>query len=122
MSVAQSLAVLPIPFLIEHLPDASRPEDDEWTALMRAPGGGLTVVKEAPHDARNDHWIGLYSGETAHDLEATGMLAALVDPLAEAGISVFAASTYHADLLLVPEPRLDDAVTALEAAGHTVRR
>lgn len=121
MSVAQRLAVVPTPFLVEHLPHATLPEDDEWIALVRAPEG-LTVIREAPHYVENDRWFGFYGGETAHGLEATGMLAALVGPLAEAGISVFVASTYHADLVLVPERRLDDAVSALKAAGHEVLR
>ncbi|MBC6461460.1 ACT domain-containing protein [Actinomadura sp. HBU206391] len=121
MSNSQRLAVVPTPFLVEHLPHATLPEDDEWIALVRAPEG-LTVIREAPHYAENDRWFGFYGGGTAHGLEATGMLAALVGPLAEARIPVFAASTYHADLVLVPERRLDDAVTALKAAGHEVSR
>jgi hypothetical protein len=121
MSVSQRLAVVPTPFLVEHLPHATLPEDDEWIALVRAPEG-LTVIREAPHYAENDRWFGFYGRETAHGLEMVGMLAALVGPLAEARIPVFTASTYHADLVLVPERRLDDAVTALKAAGHEVSR
>jgi hypothetical protein len=121
MSVSQRLAVVPTPFLIEHLPHATLPEDDEWIAVVRAPEG-LTLVREAPHYVQDDRWFGFYGGETADGLNATGMLAALVTPLAEARISVFVASTYHADLVLVPERNLDDAVTALKAAGHEVSR
>jgi hypothetical protein len=121
MSISQRLAVVPTPFLVEHLPHATLPEDDEWIALVRAPEG-LTVIKEAPHYVENDRWFGFYGGQTAHGLETTGMLAALVAPLAAAEIPVFASSTYHADLVLVPEHRLDDAVTALKAAGHEVSR
>ena len=121
MSVSQRLGVVPTPFLVEHLPHATLPEDDEWIALVRAPEG-LTVIREAPHYAENDRWFGFYGRGTAHDLEKTGMLAALVGPLAEAEIPVFAASTYHADLVLVPEHRLEDAVTTLKAAGHEISR
>jgi uncharacterized protein len=120
MSVPQRLAVVPTPFLVEHLPHATLPEDDEWIALVRAPEG-LTVIREAPHYVDNDRWFGFYGG-TAYELQKTGMLAALVGPLADAEIPVFAASTYHADLVLVPERRLEDAMTALKAAGHEVTR
>ncbi|REE99911.1 ACT domain-containing protein [Thermomonospora umbrina] len=119
MSVSQRLGVVPTPFLLEHLPHATLPEDDEWIGLVRAPEG-LTVIREAPHYVENDRWFGFYGGESPHGPEATGMLAALVGPLADARIPVFVASTYHADLVLVPERRLDDAVTALTTAGHRV--
>jgi len=45
--------------------------------------------------------------------EATGVLAALVAPLAEAGVSVFALSTYDTDILLVRESQLARAREAL---------
>jgi hypothetical protein len=51
---------------------------------------------------------------------ATGILASLAGPLAEAGISIFAVSTFDTDYLLVPEPQIARAVAALEAAGHQV--
>ena len=50
----------------------------------------------------------------------TGILASLVTPLAEAGISIFALSTYDSDYLLVPAADLDRALAALAAAGHRV--
>lgn len=52
------------------------------------------------------------------DLSLTGVLASLVGPLAEAGISVFAISTYDTDYLLVKE--LARAVALLRANGHHV--
>jgi uncharacterized protein len=51
-----------------------------------------------------------------------GVVAALANPLAEAGISIFAISTYDTDYVLVHEPDLDAAIDALTAAGHTVHR
>lgn len=47
-----------------------------------------------------------------------GILAALVAPLAEAGISVFSVSTYDTDYLFVADTALDAAVAALTRAGH----
>ena len=56
------------------------------------------------------------------DLAAVGILAALVDPLRDKGISVFALSTFDTDYLLVPGMQRDDAMSALEAAGHRIER
>ncbi|WP_327086776.1 ACT domain-containing protein [Nonomuraea sp. NBC_01738] len=115
--ISQRLGVVPSVFAVEHLPHATFPEDDEWIALVRAPEG-LTVVRETWPTGSGERWIGLYG--TAHGLDEPGMLASLLTPLAEASISVFVASTYHADLVLVPEHRIEDAVAALERAGHRV--
>lgn len=54
------------------------------------------------------------------DLELTGILAALAGVLADAGVPIFALSTYDTDLLLVRVARVGDAVRALERAGHRV--
>ncbi|WP_019633119.1 ACT domain-containing protein [Actinomadura atramentaria] len=114
----QRLRRVPGRFLVEHLPHATLPEDDEWIALVRAPEG-LTVVREAAPFAAGERWAGFY-GDSPHGLDTPGMLAALVGPLADAGISVFVASTYHADLVLVPEHRAEDAAGVLAAVGHRV--
>jgi hypothetical protein len=49
-----------------------------------------------------------------------GVLASLVTPLAGAGVSVFAFSTFDTDYLLVKESYLEKAVNALREHGHTV--
>jgi len=64
-------------------------------------------------------WRALYVDATL-DLGLTGVLAALVVPLAEASVSIFALSTYDTDYLLVRETQLPAALQALRAAGHTV--
>ena len=55
------------------------------------------------------------------DLSLVGVLAALVAPLAEAGVSVFPIATHDTDWILVPGARVADACRALETAGHAVR-
>ncbi len=52
------------------------------------------------------------------DFGLTGILAALVSPLAEAGISIFAVSTFDTDYLLVKQKDFDNAVQTLSKAGH----
>jgi hypothetical protein len=55
-------------------------------------------------------------------LESTlGVLAALAVPLAEAGISIFAVSTYDTDYLLIQQAQIAEAAAALQEHGHTVR-
>jgi uncharacterized protein len=54
------------------------------------------------------------------DLAMTGVLVSVAVPLADAGVPIFAVSTYDTDYVLVPGARLHDAVAALRAAGHHV--
>jgi hypothetical protein len=51
-----------------------------------------------------------------------GVLASLASPLAAAGISIFALSTYDTDYVLVREAELVRALRALEAGGGQDRR
>jgi len=52
---------------------------------------------------------------------AVGVLAALVAPLAEAGISVFSVSTFDTDYLLVKAGDLDKTIAVLRQAGQEVQ-
>ncbi|MDN5326539.1 MAG: uncharacterized protein PWP41_1235 [Moorella sp. (in: firmicutes)] len=51
----------------------------------------------------------------------TGILAALVVPLANHGISIFAISTFDTDYLLVKEKDLERAIQVLSREGHRIR-
>ena len=50
--------------------------------------------------------------------DQVGVLASVASPLAAAGISLFALSTFDTDYVLVKESRLPSAREALVAAGH----
>jgi hypothetical protein len=52
----------------------------------------------------------------------TGILASVAGPLAEAGVSLFALSTFNTDYVMVKEESVEKAVRALAAAGHRVKR
>jgi hypothetical protein len=52
-------------------------------------------------------------------LSLVGVLASLLDPLAEAGISVFVVSTFDTDYLLVKQADFPRAVDVLLRAGYT---
>lgn len=56
------------------------------------------------------------------DFSLVGILASLALPLAEAGISIFALSTYDTDYVLVKEADLDKACQTLMEAGHNLLR
>jgi hypothetical protein len=50
-----------------------------------------------------------------------GVLASLTTPLADAGISIFAISTFDTDYLLLKEADLANAVNALRRKGYVVQ-
>lgn len=54
------------------------------------------------------------------DFSLVGVLVSLLEPLAEAGISVFAVSTYDTDYVMVNEDHLDFAIAALRDNGHEI--
>ena len=54
------------------------------------------------------------------DLTMIGVLAGLAAPLAAAGISIFAVSTYATDHVLVRNHDLERAIRILRAAGHRI--
>lgn len=56
------------------------------------------------------------------DFNMTGVLANLSGPLADAGISIFAISTYETDYLLVRAGDLDTAIAVLRECGYVIRR
>src|SRR4051812_30037261 len=55
-------------------------------------------------------------GQLPPDL--VGILLSIAEPLAQAGLSIFAISTYDTDYVLIKERDLAAALKALRAAGH----
>lgn len=55
------------------------------------------------------------------EFSLTGVLESLARPLAEAGISLFALSTYDTDYVLVKASRLEEALQVLIGSGHQVQ-
>jgi len=114
---ALTLGTVPSSFLIDHLPGATLPEDDDWIALVRAPEG-LTVVRDAPPWSEAERWTGLYA--TGSGLGSAGRLSSVVSPLAEADVPVLVVSTFHGELVLTPERLEKTVLGALEDAGHRI--
>lgn len=50
--------------------------------------------------------------------QAVGVLVSLLNPLAEAGVCIFAMSTFNTDYVFLHEEQLVVAVKALQQAGH----
>jgi uncharacterized protein len=83
----------------------------------------LSVVAETGMVPKNLHGDVAWRAMKAHGpfaFSEIGVLASLVAPLAEAGISVFALSTFDTDYLFTAESQWQAAVAALRNAGHTV--
>ncbi len=62
----------------------------------------------------------LFRAEGPLDFALTGILAGLAKILADAGVPIFAVSTYNTDYLLVKEIHLPAALQALEGAGNRI--
>jgi hypothetical protein len=86
-------------------------------ALVLGPDGGAMMRRD---DTADDAWAALWNGDDAHDPDATGMLNAIVAPLAAGELPVWTAASYDGDLVLVPAGRLEEAVDTLRRAGHHV--
>lgn len=95
----------------------------EFSCVVRTPDEFSIVCAEnlIPQDREGvvveGGWIALKL-EGPFPFAMTGVLASFVDPLAEAGIPVFAISTFETDYVLIKEENLPRALTALGAAGH----
>jgi hypothetical protein len=115
-SAGQTLRILEGRYVLEQAKEQATSEG-ELLALVFGPDGRTTVRRD---DGAQDAWIALWNGDEAHDPQSTGMLSAIVAPLAAGGLPVWVASSFDGDLVLVPAQRLDEAVTVLRDAGHFV--
>jgi ribosomal protein S18 acetylase RimI-like enzyme len=115
---ARGLRVLDGALVLERLDGIDVPAGD-WVGLVRAPDG-LTAIRPAPGSGAKERWIALYEADPDHGLDEPGLLVALLTPLARSGVPVFVASTYRADMVLVPEDRAQTALTALQSSGFTI--
>ncbi|WP_441296803.1 ACT domain-containing protein [Allokutzneria sp. A3M-2-11 16] len=93
-----------------------------FVSVTRTPDELSVVCPTAvapPADEAEGGWR-LLTARGPFDFALTGIMAALSTPLAEAGVPLFALSTYDTDHLMVREEHLHRAITALENAGHRV--
>jgi uncharacterized protein len=101
----------------------------EWAArgnflsVSRTPSELSVVCEESlvPAEVHAERNRSLMQIEGTLAFSLTGVLASVAAPLAEAGISIFAVSTYDTDYFLVSRNDLAQAVQVLEKAGHSIR-
>ena len=81
----------------------------------------VCLTADVPHAtlAREDGWRALRVAEPMN-FGLTGVLAGISTVLAQAGISIFAVSTFDTDYILIKAENLGLAQTALEAGGYTI--
>lgn len=71
-----------------------------------------------PADARCQRGWRMFKLQGPFDFALTGILKAVLDPLAAAGVGIFAISTFDTDYVLVQARQLDAALHALRGHGH----
>jgi hypothetical protein len=110
----QTVRVLEGRYVLERAaPDA----DGDVLAVVHGPDGGARMRRQ---DTADDAWVALWNGDEAHPPDATGMLAAIVAPLAAGTVPVWVAASFDGDLVLVPAAQLEQASELLRRAGHRV--
>lgn len=92
----------------------------EFLAVVRTPAEVSVVCEEArvPKEAVAERGWAAVELAGPFDFALAGILASALNPLAEAGIGIFAISTFDTDWILVKHERADEAVRALIGAGH----
>ena len=92
-----------------------------WSVTRTPEELSLVVVEECVPDgiAAERGWAVLKVAGPL-DFSLTGILASLTAPLADAGISIFALSTYDTDYLLVRNVSVEESIAVLERTGYTI--
>lgn len=127
----QNLTDLPILLLPERLAVCRLPAETDipgWAqstdllSITRTRNELSIVCAErlVPPEVRAESGWRVFQVQGPLDFALIGMLAALVTPLSQAGVSVFALSTYETDYILVKESALPRAQQALTQAGFLV--
>ena len=98
--------------------------DRGFYSLTRTAGELSIVCAEnaVPAGVKSERGWRIFEIEGPFDFAATGILVSVAAPLAEAGVPIFAISTFDTDYVLVKQEHAENAVRALEAAGHRVMR
>jgi len=97
-------------------------QNDGLTALVRTPDEFSVVCDErsVPDYIKVEKGWRIFKVQGPLEFSQVGVLAAIAMPLAQAGVSIFAMSTFDTDYILVKESSLVMAIDALRNAGHEV--
>ena len=113
----QTLRVLDGRYVLERGVTDHGAGDGEVLATVHGPDGGARMRRD---DAAGNAWVALWNGDAAHPPEATGMLAAVVSPLAAGNVPVWVAASFDGDIVLVPADQANAAFELLRRVGHRV--
>ena len=122
---------LPLVIFPERLAVCRLPSDvafPEWARLsdllaLVQTRDELSVVcaeRFVPPEVRAERGWRAFRVDGSLDFSQVGVLAAISAPLAQAGVSIFAISTFETDYVLVKEEALERAIQALSQAGFLV--
>jgi uncharacterized protein len=120
-----TLSLLAGPYAICRLPAGTSvpaPAPGAFSLLVQAAEETTLVCPpdQAPVAAEVDAGWRCFRIEQSFDFSVPGILASVLEPLARAGIGIFATSTFSTDYVLVKEQDVDRAMEALRASGHHV--
>ncbi len=96
--------------------------DNSFSAVVVSEHGVTVVCRDdlVPAGAESSPGFKCLTVTGVFDLGSVGIVAAFTAPLASAGVSLFAYSTWETDYILIHSMDEDAAVAALIAAGHQV--
>lgn len=80
----------------------------------------VCAMRSVPRKARQAGPFTAFAVQGPLDLALTGVLVSLLQPLADAGISVFTLSTFDTDWILVPINDAERAAEEWRRSGHEV--
>jgi uncharacterized protein len=109
-------------------PDAPVPAwaitDQSFTSITRAKDELSIIIDEkcVPPGTRCEPGWRLLKVEGPFEFSLTGIVAAIGDPLRDAGVSILWVSTFDTDHLLVKNENLEKCIRALQMYGHRVQR
>jgi len=119
-----NLQALPQAFTVCQIADLSGVDFSREFVFVAKTDAELSLVCETefvPQNtlAREDGWRA-FRVSGVLDFSLVGVLSSLSAVLAEAGISIFAVSTYNTDYLLTRADVFDRAMVALAGAGYAI--
>lgn len=127
MTMRLELTLLDERLALAHLPPGSPNPlwvTGQFAAVIFSKHGTSVVCEESavPAGVRVQNGFRCLEVAGTFDLASVGVVAAAVQPLAAAGISLFAYSTWETDYVLLQEHDLNLATTVLANAGHTLHQ
>jgi hypothetical protein len=123
---ALTLSLLEVTYAACRLPAGAAvtpPSPGPFSLLVQAAEETTLVcpLDQVPFEAEVDAGWRCFRIDQSFDFSTPGILASVLEPLAKAGIGIFAASTFSTDYVLVKAGDVERAVETLQAAGHHIR-